>query len=126
MKTWRYRSPASGPSEEAVLITAIVASRPPASATNRLRMTRSRTLSSAPPMTMTVPSVTACTTPHGSTEDTGPSGAHQAREPSGDEDRELAGERQGLRQGPQVADGAHEAEPDDRHQTDELAPGPGI
>ena len=30
-----------------------------ASETKRLRMTRSRTLSSAPPMTMTVPSVTA-------------------------------------------------------------------
>src|SRR6266404_2200025 len=40
-------------------MTAIVASRPPASETKRLRMTRSRTLSSAPPMTMTVPSVTA-------------------------------------------------------------------
>ena len=37
-------------------MTAMVASRPPASATNRLRMTRSRTLSSAPPMMMTVPS----------------------------------------------------------------------
>ena len=58
LKTSRYRSPASGPSDEAVLMTAIVASGPPASATNRLRITRSRTLSSAPPMMMTVPSVT--------------------------------------------------------------------
>ena len=56
-----YRSPASSPSDEAVEITAIVASTPPASATNRLRMTRSRTLSSAPPMMMTVPSVTSST-----------------------------------------------------------------
>ena len=38
-------------------MTAIVASRPPASATNRPRMTRSRILSSAPPMMITVPSV---------------------------------------------------------------------
>ena len=52
-----YRSPASVPREMAVLMTAIWASRPPASATNRPRMTRSRTLSSAPPMTMTVPCV---------------------------------------------------------------------
>ena len=36
-------------------MTAICASRPPASATKRLRMTRSRTLSSAPPMMITVP-----------------------------------------------------------------------
>ena len=41
---------------EAVEITAIVAFSPPASETKRLRMTRSRTLSSAPPMMMTVPS----------------------------------------------------------------------
>ena len=40
-------------------MTAIVASGPPASATKRLRMTRSRTLSSAPPMMMTVPSATS-------------------------------------------------------------------
>ena len=46
-------------------MTAIVASSPPASATKRLRMTRSRTLSSAPPMTMTVPSATML---HGSDE----------------------------------------------------------
>ena len=57
-KTARYRSPASSPSDDAVLMTAIVASGPPASATKRLRMTRSRTLSSAPPMMMTVPSAT--------------------------------------------------------------------
>src|SRR5579859_5830895 len=37
-------------------MTTIVAPVPPASATNRLRMIRSRTLSSAPPMTMTDPS----------------------------------------------------------------------
>src|SRR5712672_3564816 len=39
-------------------MTTIVASRPPARDTNRLRITRSRNLSSAPPMMMTVPSVT--------------------------------------------------------------------
>src|SRR6476661_5987238 len=39
-------------------MTAIDASRPPARVTNRLRMTRSRTLSSAPPMMMTEPSLT--------------------------------------------------------------------
>ena len=55
VNTVRYRSPASMPKELAVAITAIFASGPPASATNRPRMTRSRTLSSAPPMTMTVP-----------------------------------------------------------------------
>ena len=48
-----------GPATTRCEMTAIVASRPPASATNRLRMTRSRTLSSAPPMMMTVPSVTS-------------------------------------------------------------------
>ncbi len=56
--TCRYRSPASAPSELAVLMTTIRAAAPPASDTNRLRMTRSRTLSSAPPITMTVPSAT--------------------------------------------------------------------
>src|SRR5947199_10501038 len=35
----------------------MVASRPPARLTKRLRITRSRTLSSAPPMMITVPSV---------------------------------------------------------------------
>jgi hypothetical protein len=40
-------------------MTATVASRPPANAAKRLRMTRSRTLSSAPPMMMTVPSGTS-------------------------------------------------------------------
>ena len=60
-KTCLYRSPASSPSDDAVEITAMVASTPPASATKRLRMTRSRTLSSAPPMMMTVPSVTSLT-----------------------------------------------------------------
>ena len=54
----RYISPASGPSEEALLMTAMRASGPPASATNGVRMTRSRTLSSAPPMTMMCPSGT--------------------------------------------------------------------
>src|SRR5690349_13458267 len=39
-------------------MTATVASRPPARLANRLRMTRSRTLSSAPPMMMTCPSLT--------------------------------------------------------------------
>src|SRR5207247_10657220 len=43
---------------EAVLVSMTRASDPPARDTNRLRMTRSRTLSSAPPMMMTVPSVT--------------------------------------------------------------------
>ena len=38
-------------------MTAILASRPPASATNRPRMRRSLTLSSAPPITITVPCV---------------------------------------------------------------------
>ncbi len=55
VNTARYRSPASGPIDDAVLITAICALLPPASATNRPRMTLSRTLSSAPPMMMTVP-----------------------------------------------------------------------
>ena len=45
------------PNELAVAMTAIFASRPPASVTNRPRMTRSRTLSSAPPITITVPLV---------------------------------------------------------------------
>jgi hypothetical protein len=40
-------------------MTTTVASRPPARVAKRLRMTRSRTLSSAPPMMMTCPSVTA-------------------------------------------------------------------
>ena len=54
-RAW-YVSPAIGPSDEALLMTAMRASGPPASATKRLRMRRSRTLSSAPPMTMTCPS----------------------------------------------------------------------
>ena len=37
---WRYISPASGPSDEALLMTAMRASGPPASATNRLRIRR--------------------------------------------------------------------------------------
>src|SRR6185369_3572670 len=41
---------------DAVEMTAMQASRPPASVTNRPRITRSRTLSSAPPMMITVPS----------------------------------------------------------------------
>ena len=44
------------PIEDAVEMTAMVAFSPPARDTKRLRMTRSRTLSSAPPMMMTVPS----------------------------------------------------------------------
>src|SRR5687768_924557 len=45
----------SGPSEDAVGITTIRASRPPAAATNSLRMRRLRSLSSAPPMIMSGP-----------------------------------------------------------------------
>src|SRR5215210_2970965 len=40
-------------------MTTTTASDPPASSQNRFRMTRSRILSSAPPMTMTLPSVVA-------------------------------------------------------------------
>src|SRR6476659_4711125 len=59
-------------------MTAIVAFSPPASATNRFRMTRSRTLSSAPPMMMTVPSATDVETPKGSGKDTGRAASHHA------------------------------------------------
>ena len=52
-KTRLYSSPAAAPSDEAVLMTVRRAAGPPASSTKRLRMTRSRTLSSAPPMTIT-------------------------------------------------------------------------
>src|SRR5687768_7739829 len=62
-RTCLYRAPASTPIDGAVEITTTFASRPPASVAKRLRMTRSRTLSSAPPMMMTDPSVTAGRTP---------------------------------------------------------------
>src|SRR2546428_7658986 len=52
---WRYRSVAALPSEEAVLMTAMCAWAPPASWTKRDRMTRSPSLSSAPPITITGP-----------------------------------------------------------------------
>src|SRR5574338_331938 len=52
---WRYRSVASSPSEEAVEMTAMRASAPPASVTNRVRICRCRSLSSAPPMTSRCP-----------------------------------------------------------------------
>src|SRR5215208_3819578 len=43
--------------DDAVEMTMTIPSAPPASVVKRFRMTRSRILSSAPPMTMTVPSV---------------------------------------------------------------------
>jgi hypothetical protein len=46
-------SVAAWPSEEAVEMTTILASAPPASRANRARIVLSRTLSSAPPITIT-------------------------------------------------------------------------
>ncbi len=50
-----YTSTTSGPSEDAVAITAIRACSPPLAATNSVRIVRLRSLSSAPPMIMSGP-----------------------------------------------------------------------